>query len=178
MGCYHGRGRGSRRGSLLAPVVGVGVSWTGHTTSHGGTEPVSAVGSALASVASGACLGATDGGPCREGYPVECRAGCDGQPGHGGHRPRDRRSKARRRPRVPGPTSRTAGGEVMSRHSLLLALVLVASGTALVAAPIPKSGPLPPPTPEQLRASENNLKQIGLAGHNYHDANGVMANNV
>jgi hypothetical protein len=66
----------------------------------------------------------------------------------------------------------------MSRLTTLLALPVVAFGTALVAAPIPKGGRLPPPTPEQLRASANNLKQIGLAGHNYHDANGFMANNV
>lgn len=66
----------------------------------------------------------------------------------------------------------------MSRLSTLLAVLVVAFGTALVAAPIPKGGRLPPPTPEQLRASAINLKQIGLAGHNYHDANGFIANNV
>jgi hypothetical protein len=65
----------------------------------------------------------------------------------------------------------------MSRLTTLLALPVV-FGAALVAAPIPKDGRLPPPTPEQLRASENNLKQIGLAGHNYHAAYNQMANNI
>ncbi|HET6575818.1 MAG TPA: DUF1559 domain-containing protein [Fimbriiglobus sp.] len=63
----------------------------------------------------------------------------------------------------------------MSRLTILLALPVV-FGAAL-AAPVPKDGRLPP-TPEQLRASENNLKLIGLAGHNYHDVNGSMPNNV
>jgi hypothetical protein len=36
----------------------------------------------------------------------------------------------------------------------------------------PKTEPLGPPTAEQFQAAENNLKQIALAWHNYHDTYG------
>ncbi len=66
----------------------------------------------------------------------------------------------------------------MTRATKAAAMAVALSGAALVAAPIPKGGPLPPPTKAQLDASAFNLKQFGIAGHNYHDTNGFMANNV
>jgi hypothetical protein len=56
------------------------------------------------------------------------------------------------------------------RQFLSIALVGVAF-LAAVGAPAgkEKAEPLAPPTAEQLQAAENNLKQMGIAWHNYHD---------
>ena len=46
---------------------------------------------------------------------------------------------------------------------------------ALIAAPIPKEAEkLPPPTEKQLEQSQNNLKELGIGIHSYHDAFGKM----
>ena len=46
------------------------------------------------------------------------------------------------------------------------------------AAPVPKEPPVPPVTEEHLKASRENLKNIALAFHNHHDANGRLPNNI
>ena len=51
---------------------------------------------------------------------------------------------------------------------LVGASYLIAAGAPAVK---PKVEPLGPPTPEQFRTAENNLKQIALAWHNSHDTN-------
>jgi hypothetical protein len=51
-----------------------------------------------------------------------------------------------------------------------LACVVLFAGLAGAAAPVPKDAPLPEVTPEHLKASQENLKQIVLAFHNYESA--------
>ena len=63
---------------------------------------------------------------------------------------------------------------------LPLAALIAFGSLAALAAPVPKDrdSDLPPPTEKQLQASRNNLLQIAIAIHSYHDAHGRMPNSV
>ena len=59
--------------------------------------------------------------------------------------------------------------------TLLIGLGCLAAAAAPAAKP--KSEPLPPPTAEHFQAAENNLKEIGIAWHTYHDNYGHFPSN-
>lgn len=62
---------------------------------------------------------------------------------------------------------------------LVPALFAAVVATALIAAPVPKgTEKLEPPTREQLKKSKENLKQIVLAMHNYHDVHNAFPQDV
>lgn len=64
----------------------------------------------------------------------------------------------------------------MLRTTFAGSLVAVLAG--LLAVPAAADDKLPEPTRREIAASQNNLKQIALAFHNYHDAQGRLPNNV
>ena len=61
----------------------------------------------------------------------------------------------------------------MSRFLIVSTIVI-----SLAAAPVPKTGPLPPITEKMWQDSADNLKQLGMALHNYHDVHGHFPQNV
>ena len=57
-------------------------------------------------------------------------------------------------------------------------IIVFAAALALAAAPVPKTGPLPPITEKLWNDSADNLKQLGVAIHAYHDVNGLSPQNL
>jgi hypothetical protein len=63
-------------------------------------------------------------------------------------------------------------------RATLLCAVLFGGFGAVVAAPVPKADDPPPITARDIKTAQNNLKQIALAFHIGHDANGVMPTDI
>ncbi len=60
----------------------------------------------------------------------------------------------------------------------LLAIVFGTAALVAFAAPVPVKKKLDPPTEKEISESAKNLKQIGIAYHNYVDTNGKCPNNI
>lgn len=54
----------------------------------------------------------------------------------------------------------------------------LALATVAFAAPVPKTDPLPPITEAMWKQSAENMKQLGVALHSYHDVNGHFPQNI
>lgn len=57
-------------------------------------------------------------------------------------------------------------------------LIILTAVFGLAAAPVPKTGPLPPATEKMWQDSADNLKDIGMALHAYHDTYGHFPQNI
>lgn len=56
--------------------------------------------------------------------------------------------------------------------------IFLAFTAAAFTAPVPKTDPLPPITEAMWKQSADNLRQLGLALHNYHDVHGHFPQNI